>query len=323
MSTPELPEVRCVTCEAAEMAQLLRCLAASQHEMQQLRAEMVELIQQMNHVIDVKDAPPLLHLFEELEAMYAKFSALVDEKNGYNASARKVNMPRVWHAQFPQNLAGNPTHPLVQPIHILWRNPYTSSGATHETLLYPARHNRCPTDYVHALAFSTNGHYLASATNDNKLRVYDIQRSFMTVWEEETHHPCTVVVWRENALFVGSMDGNILCCYPSKKSDLIYKTDDAIHAIEFNQRGDFLLVCAGTDVFLFEKRVYIVVKDLMNFSLTYSIVSGRWAYRGYLPRPDPFGEYDDGDIYPIIATGAHFLDDSDQCLIGYLYNGFW
>ncbi|KAJ3816628.1 hypothetical protein F5880DRAFT_1512494 [Lentinula raphanica] len=80
MSTPELPEVRCVTCEAAEMAQLLRRLAASEHEMQQLRAEMVELIQQMNHVIDVKDAPPLLHSFEELEAMYAKFSALVDEK---------------------------------------------------------------------------------------------------------------------------------------------------------------------------------------------------------------------------------------------------
>ncbi|KAJ3816393.1 hypothetical protein F5880DRAFT_1735087 [Lentinula raphanica] len=108
------------------------------------------------------------------------------------------------------------------------------------------------------------------------------------------------------------MDGNVLCCYPSKnwllfqqKSDLIYKTDDAIHAIEFNQRGDFLLVCAGADVFLFEK------------------LSGRWAYRDYLPRPDPFGEYDDGDIYPIIATGAHFLDDSDQCLIGYLYNGFW
>ncbi|KAJ3765401.1 WD40-repeat-containing domain protein [Lentinula raphanica] len=206
--------------------------------------------------------------------------------------------------------------PLAQPM----KPSYTQLGTID-----------APTDYVHALAFSTNGRYLASATNDNKLRVYNVQRSFMTVWEEETHHPCTVVVWRENALFVGSMDGNVLCCYPSKnwllfqrKSDLIYKTDDAIHAIEFNQRGDFLLVCAGADVFLFEKRVYfVVVKDLMNSSLTYRAVSGRWAYRDYLPRPDPFGEYDDGDIYPIIATGAHFLDDANQCLIGYLYNGFW
>ncbi|KAJ3764230.1 hypothetical protein EV360DRAFT_77649 [Lentinula raphanica] len=88
-----------------------------------------------------------------------------------------------------------------------------------------------------------------------------------------------------------------------RKSVLIYKTDDAVQALEFNQRGDYLLVCSGADVFLFEKR--------------------RWHYRDYLPRPDPFGEPNYGDIYPIIATGAHFLNNDEECLIGYLYNGFW
>ncbi|KAJ3969875.1 WD40-repeat-containing domain protein [Lentinula raphanica] len=167
-----------------------------------------------------------------------------------------------------------------------------------------------PTDYVQALAFSTNGRYLASATNDNTLRVYDVQRNFTTVWEEQSHHPFTALAWRDNSLFVGDMGGTVICCYPIKKwmfqqkSEVIYETDDAIHAIEFNQRGDYLLICTGADVFLFEK------------------VSGRWTYRDYLPRPDPFGEANDGDEYPIIATGAHFLDDGDQCLIGYLYNGF-
>ncbi|KAJ3831405.1 hypothetical protein EV361DRAFT_954644 [Lentinula raphanica] len=81
MSNPELPEVLCVTCKATnEVAQLLRRIDASEHEMKQLRAQMVELTQQMNHVINVKDAPPLLYSFQELDAMYAKFSVLVEEK---------------------------------------------------------------------------------------------------------------------------------------------------------------------------------------------------------------------------------------------------
>ncbi|KAJ3715824.1 WD40-repeat-containing domain protein [Lentinula raphanica] len=149
-----------------------------------------------------------------------------------------------------------------------------------------------PTDYVLALAFSTNGRYLASTTNDNTLRVYDIQHSFATIWEEKGDHPFTAVAWRDNTLFVGSMDGTVFYCHPLTR-----------WALEFNQRGDYLLVCSGADVFLFEKR--------------------SWNYRDYLPRPEPFGEPNNGDNYPIIATGAHFLDHRDQCIIGYLYNGFW
>ncbi|KAJ4492367.1 hypothetical protein C8R41DRAFT_919922 [Lentinula lateritia] len=73
----------------------------------------------------------------------------------------------------------------------------------------------------------------------------------------------------------------------------------------FNQRGDQLLVCSGADVLLFNK------------------TSGKWKYHDCLPRPIPFGEPSEGDTYPIVATGLDFLENENECLIGYLYNGFW
>ncbi|KAJ3805226.1 WD40-repeat-containing domain protein [Lentinula aff. lateritia] len=168
-----------------------------------------------------------------------------------------------------------------------------------------------PTDCVHALAFSVDGRYLASASNDNMVRVYGLERGFATTWEEKGDCPFTAVTWRDNALFAGTMDGDVICFHPTtrwirrRKSEIIYKTEAVIQSMVFNQRGDHLLVCSGADVLLFEK------------------TSGRWKYRDCLPRPEPFGEPSEGDTYPIVATGVHFLENEKQCLIGYLYNGFW
>ncbi|KAJ3778216.1 WD40-repeat-containing domain protein [Lentinula raphanica] len=213
--------------------------------------------------------------------------------------AAEIAQPRVWHAtrtrgQVPQNPNLFSTSTM---------KPSYTQLATIDT----------PTDYVQSLAFSTNGRYLASSTNDNTLRVYDIEQNFVPIWEEKSDCPSTAIAWKDNALFTGSMDGTISCYYPvaswifRQRPEVIYKTDDAVQALEFNVRGDYLLVCSGADVFLFEK----------------SVVSGKWNYRDYLPRPSPFGEPNHGDFFPIVATGAHFLDQEDQCLIGYLYNGFW
>ncbi|KAJ3901577.1 WD40-repeat-containing domain protein [Lentinula edodes] len=166
-----------------------------------------------------------------------------------------------------------------------------------------------PTDSVHALAFSEDGRHLASASNDNMIRVYGVKRGFATIWEEKGDGPFTAVTWRDDALFVGSMDGDVICFYPTtgwihrRKSELIYKTDAVIQTMVFNQRGDQLLVCSGADVLLFKKR--------------------KWKYHDCLPRPSPFGEPSEGDTYPIVATGLHFLENGKECLIGYLYNGFW
>ncbi|KAJ3724121.1 hypothetical protein DFJ43DRAFT_1041829 [Lentinula guzmanii] len=48
----------------------------------------------------------------------------------------------------------------------------------------------------------------------------------------------------------------------------------------------------------------------------------KWKYYDLIPRPSAFGEFND-DVYPILATGAHFLENDDACLISYLHNGFW
>ncbi|KAJ3862522.1 WD40-repeat-containing domain protein [Lentinula novae-zelandiae] len=168
-----------------------------------------------------------------------------------------------------------------------------------------------PTDSVHALAFSEDGRHLASASNDNMIHVYGVKRGFATIWEEKGDGPFTAVTWRDDALFVGSMDGDVICFYPTtgwirrRKSEVIYKTDAVIQTMVFNQRSDQLLVCSGADVLLFNK------------------TSGKWKYHDCLPRPSPFGEPSEGDTYPIVATGLHFLENEKECLIGYLYNGFW
>ncbi|KAJ3726412.1 hypothetical protein DFJ43DRAFT_1040993 [Lentinula guzmanii] len=49
----------------------------------------------------------------------------------------------------------------------------------------------------------------------------------------------------------------------------------------------------------------------------------KWKYHDFIPRPVAFGEFNDGDFYPILATSAHFIENDKACLISYLHNGFW
>ncbi|KAJ3845943.1 WD40-repeat-containing domain protein [Lentinula lateritia] len=171
-------------------------------------------------------------------------------------------------------------------------------------------------DFVHALAFSKDGWYLASASNDRVVRVYDVKHEFTTIWELQGRHPFTALAWRDGGLFVGNMDGDVTLSHPTTKSKLkwirrrhsefklVYKANEPIHVMEFNRRGDHLLVCSGADVMLLKKSK-----------------SGIWQYQDRLPRPIPLGETED-KLPPIVATGAYFLESRNKCLIAYLHDGF-
>ncbi|KAJ3839256.1 hypothetical protein F5878DRAFT_660440 [Lentinula raphanica] len=167
-----------------------------------------------------------------------------------------------------------------------------------------------PTDYINALAFSVDGRYLASASNDKIVRVYDMEDNFAVIWKHEDSCSPTAVAWTDSALFVGNMEGDLtskfrwICNYQYSTKELLYKADAPVHMMQFNTQKDRLLLCSGADVLLFTKN------------------SERWEFQDHLPRPIPFGEIDNFDIPDTVATGAHFLDDHNECLIAYLHDGF-
>lgn len=71
-----------------------------------------------------------------------------------------------------------------------------------------------PTKSVNALAFSTNGRYLASGSDDMIVRVYDITNQFSVIWQHKGRSPFTAIVWREDSLITGTGDGEVSLFYP-------------------------------------------------------------------------------------------------------------
>ncbi|KAJ3830983.1 hypothetical protein F5878DRAFT_648051, partial [Lentinula raphanica] len=199
-------------------------------EIEKLRMEGDKLVQQIKHLVKMKDSPPVLQPLDDLNDMHMELAASLEEKrldirrleeellllskvfgltvDGCDAYGRYKELRIVhggsrttasWHVDF--GTFSNSSFTTAQPM----KTSYTQLGTID-----------APTDCVNALAFSMNGRYLASATNDNTIRVYDVQRSFATIWEEKSHNPFTAVAWRDSTLFVGSMDGTIFCCYPTR-----------------------------------------------------------------------------------------------------------
>lgn len=64
---------------------------------------------------------------------------------------------------------------------------------------------------MRALSFSTSGRYLASASNDKTLRVYDRLRNFRMIWAYNHSSPFISLAWRtDSALVGGSMQGEVV-----------------------------------------------------------------------------------------------------------------
>ena len=56
--------------------------------------------------------------------------------------------------------------------------------------------------------------------------------------------------------------------------------------------------------------------------LTIHIDRGKWYLREELQQP-AFGEPESFDEPPLIATGAHFIEDERACIVSYLHHGIW
>ncbi|KAJ3926513.1 MAG: WD40-repeat-containing domain protein [Lentinula lateritia] len=137
--------------------------------------------------------------------------------------------------------------------------PYTRLGAID-----------APTDTVNALAFSVDGRLLASAGDDRRVRVYDMDRGFSTFWEHEGLCAFTAVAWSDSVLFMGNMDGKIITFHPTKKwiyrrkSEVLYKTNTPIECLEFDKHGNRLLVCSGADVLLFKNSMDVLESGIIR-----------------------------------------------------------
>ncbi|KAJ3870721.1 WD40-repeat-containing domain protein [Lentinula edodes] len=175
-----------------------------------------------------------------------------------------------------------------------------------------------PCDTVNALAFSNDGRYLASASNDMVVRVYDVKRHLSPTWTYHGKSPFTTVVWCKEHLFAGNGDGEIMIFYPvthwfgKRREQIISEFYSPIYCLELNRSGDQLLVCSGARTTLLAERK-----------------SGHWKLMYHFDSPSTFeetaelGEPDGFDEPQVLATSAHFLHEKECVVIGYLHHGLW
>ncbi|KAJ4493948.1 WD40-repeat-containing domain protein [Lentinula edodes] len=175
-----------------------------------------------------------------------------------------------------------------------------------------------PCDAVNALAFSNDGRYLASASNDMVVRVYDLKRHLSTIWTYRGKSPFTTVVWCKEQLFAGNGDGEIMIFHPvahwfgKQTEQIVSEFYSPIYCLELNRSGDQLLVCSGSRTTLLGERK-----------------SGHWKLVYHFDSPSCFeetaelGEPDGFDEPQVLATSAHFLHEKESVVIGYLHHGLW
>ncbi|KAJ3871111.1 WD40-repeat-containing domain protein [Lentinula edodes] len=162
-----------------------------------------------------------------------------------------------------------------------------------------------PTDSVRALSFSASGRYLASASNDKTLRVYDRLRNFRMIWSYNHSSPFISLAWRTDSTLVGgSMQGEVVqftlnpfFLLRIKGPNVIYEFSSPVSSIEANQSSNQLLICSGRAVNMLSE-----ADVCFNFNKC-----------SLLQHKEP----------PVIATGAFYLKGEGECVITYLFHGVW
>ncbi|KAJ3847483.1 WD40-repeat-containing domain protein [Lentinula lateritia] len=170
------------------------------------------------------------------------------------------------------------------------------------------------TDSMRALSFSTSGRYLASASNDKTLRVYDRLRNFRMIWAYNHSSPFISLAWRtDSALVGGSMQGEVVqftlnpfFLLGIKGPNVIYEFSSPVSSIEANQSSNQLLICSG--------RAVNVLSEADDHS---------WSLKIRLDCAHSIGEPANFKEPPVIATGAFYLKGEGECVVTYLFHGVW
>ncbi|KAE9389008.1 hypothetical protein BT96DRAFT_947204 [Gymnopus androsaceus JB14] len=175
---------------------------------------------------------------------------------------------------------------------------------------------RGPSGFINSLAFHISGRYLACASEDHTIRVYDCKYAPKTIWTHRGSTAYTFVIWTQNNVLVGAnTNGKITTFKPLQflvRRGLVKVIPTPIHefvapvgCISLNKSGQKMLVCAGEMV------------NVLRANKSDWILKARLSCPGLMPKPRGFQEP------PIIATGAHFLEDDSSCIVAYLHHGLW
>ncbi|KAH7870442.1 uncharacterized protein C8R40DRAFT_1175705 [Lentinula edodes] len=132
---------------------------------------------------------------------------------------------------------------------------------------------------ITALSFSMDGHYLASASKDTYLRVYDVHANFKKIQSEPCSSSISAIAWNTPDSFItGNSDGELFISslkQRGEKAELIYESSSPINAVELDKTRRMMLICAGAYVNVMEQQE---VAFSFNAGFTcYSFNTNSWA----------------------------------------------
>ncbi|KAJ4496343.1 WD40-repeat-containing domain protein [Lentinula edodes] len=137
---------------------------------------------------------------------------------------------------------------------------------------------------ITALSFSMDGHYLASASKDTYLRVYDVHANFKKIQSEPCSSSISAIAWNTPDSFItGNSDGELFISslkQRGEKAELIYESSSPINAVELDKTRRMMLICAGAYVNVMEQQEGInsTVAFSFNAGFTcYSFNTNSWA----------------------------------------------